>query len=180
MTTVAEIMGGKIYDQAARSTMTIGDREIPIQEMLDQRDKPTIHAEGRIVEIDLGILPISVTRDKDSVVAKFVGDHGKYIYIYDYRKEAIAAYDLMEMDGYLGFYRDLVPCLGTLRKGKGMYIALADIGSPECDIEDGGANQELFLYRTPAMDHALFRVVASGDLVALHPATKICIAEGKI
>lgn len=169
MATIGEMIGQAIEPGDAQGNTPLEDR-------------PIIYAEGRIVEVNLNkwLLPstVSIEKEEGPVVAMYIGHNGKYIKLFDYRQESIEAMKLFGSREWLEhFFAQQVPCLGTMRQRKSQYIVLVDIGDPNTDIVDGG---ELFILFAPKMDHRIFKVLESDGLQAIHPATKICFAEGRI
>lgn len=100
-------------------------------------------------------------------------DSGHYVVVYDHRLDVGAALS-RGRHGFNKAFAASVPCLGSFRrKGRTLYIVLADIGTK--DIRDGGESEKFVLGYAGEFDHESHRVMANG--AAIHPATGICLLE---
>ena len=139
---------------------------------------PTVIVEGRLAEIKLDLPDENEAHllNDDSlspVILTFRGDNG-YICLYDHRGQAITEFRHGGYEAYKQVFSS-TPCLGSMRVKTGQYLVLADIGTS--DIEDGGEGQIIVLSTTSDLDRTEYRVMRGERKDAIHPATRICLAE---
>lgn len=161
MVTIGELLGRDVMEDARSEEPT------PPPE-----PQKKVLAEGIITEIQLDPLKAEIYwgPGQEAVVFTFYSDGGEYVSIFDHRRKTVEAFGI-------GGYEEVAeafgqtPCMGTMRRGRGQYISLADIGDPSTDII---GSRELVLFRGK-FDKTKYRVPDQ----ATHALTRISLLERK-
>ncbi|MFA6493208.1 MAG: hypothetical protein WCV58_03660 [Patescibacteria group bacterium] len=137
---------------------------------------PQILAEGVVTQIWLDPAQATEVRlnGQEAEAVLFIfrdNETGFYLPIHDHRKKTI---EVFKSEGSVDGVFNHVPCLGTMRRGRGQYLSLVDVDDPKTDIVGRG---ELILAQGPFSreDREECRVVNN----ATHIYTHISLLEKK-
>lgn len=142
--------------------------------MVEEEIKPKVRAEGRVIKIEIYAnearhIKWLNSEDEAPILLIFDGRNGRYLTVYDHRKESRKALEISK-EHFVDQFRGNVPCLAGFRVKRGLYLILTDIGTD--DVADKGESW-ILTRNGNGYNHKTHKMVEK----ACHIATGICLVE---